>query len=418
MPTLEYWLEASKTGYYPDTIETIVLAAGVADQVIWFGVLYLMATGWRILKASLSQSERRSLLFILASLTLAYSVYTAYGGFLVFLMVAFYILSLRLIFSAIVENGSMLVRQMQILDRHDIQFSLTPLQPKLHQYRYLQIFIVAWVAIDVIFRLWSAIFLRNQPWISDMMGLTISALMFLCLAYSFGMRPFNPYYLQIMTLMLTHPDLAPPDPAEDDQRDAPPHLHYHAEGEENSRAAPDEEGRNHQDQTQRTAPRQAGGYQQLPDANNHSLNVGVVGAVDSFASDAVWSPGSDFPDLPPPGSSSFALPMGVDSVGRVSASPDPFLILDAPLSSDQPLWLGQRIGSRGQQDGIGTELAMIPKSAHKYLPVHIRRTMRDRQHEGEEEEVRRVNRPSRPSRSRSATRPHRSRAQPEREQYI
>lgn len=215
LPALLYWQAASHTGVYPSQLGLLRDGCGVVDRVVTFVLLYVCATGWRILKPTMSARETRLLLMIALALTVSQTVYVLYGGFFIFLVLLAYLLALRVVFASVVEHSNLLLRQMHILVRCDVDHSRTPLQAKLGQFRYLQVYLVAYLSVDVIFSLWAAIFLRSQPWMSDMMEMAISVLLCACLAASFAMRPFNPFYRPIIETMIKYHELAPP--PEDDE---------------------------------------------------------------------------------------------------------------------------------------------------------------------------------------------------------
>ena len=152
VPSMLYWDEASKVGTYPLNLGWLVLACSVLDRVMWFGVLYLLSSGWRITKARLSPLERRGFVYFLLVITVSFFAYEVWGGFFVFLLLFCYIVALRVIFSALVDNGNQLLRQMHVLTRVDIDYRRTPLAHKINMFKMLQVSMVGYVSIDVIFQ--------------------------------------------------------------------------------------------------------------------------------------------------------------------------------------------------------------------------------------------------------------------------
>jgi len=66
-------------------------------------------------------------------------------------------------------------------------------------YKKLQISLVIYISVDVIFRLWAAIFLIDTPWVADTMEHFSQLFLVFIVGYSFGMRPFNPFYYRIQS---------------------------------------------------------------------------------------------------------------------------------------------------------------------------------------------------------------------------
>jgi len=121
------------------------------------------------------------------------------NGFVLFFLVIMYVLMLRYIFSSIVENTTHLSNQIAILRTvPTLNITKTPVWQKQKMYKRFQVAMVLFISVDVIFHLWATIFLSATPWVEDAMEHFISALMVLCVGYTFAMRPFNPFFFRVV----------------------------------------------------------------------------------------------------------------------------------------------------------------------------------------------------------------------------
>jgi hypothetical protein len=470
-PAYLYWISASQDGVYPNQLGLYKDGAAVLDRTVTFVMLYICSTGWRILKPHMDAKEIKTLVGMTLALGASQALYALYSGFVIFVVLLAYLLALRVVFAAVVENGNALLRQMHLLVRHDIDHTKTPLQQKLSQYRYLQVYLVAYISVDVIFSLWSAIFLRSQPWMSDMMTLAISVLLFACLALSFGLRPFNPFYRPVFETMLLYPEeLAPP--AEEDEeaweRLARPERHAEDEGEGDGEGLEGYEpsgapGRpfsggaslNSDDLDAPLVPREGASSSGSGASRRRRRN-----AQQQEEHERLWYPCMRVPDPAPrivqvrPAAAGGA-GMNAASIdwSSASASPslrgarpsdtEPLLILDCPLSAtdEQAVMIGrllpqppslrerrrkaqalQQQHSGSVQAGsavvssareFGEEFAHLPVEAHPYLPICMRRGLRARRRAAEAQ-ASAPQPPSQPRRQRS----ERSRARRHAEDYI
>lgn len=151
-PSELYWRQASSTGFYPRGLAWAVLLTQVADRCVWVVVIYLVASGWRLTKAALQAHQRRALVAIASFLTVAYFVFEVWGGFLVFLLMVAYVLVMRMVFAALLENGNALIRQKHVLSSAGIDWTRTPLHAKLAMFKHLQVLLVAFISVDVLFQ--------------------------------------------------------------------------------------------------------------------------------------------------------------------------------------------------------------------------------------------------------------------------
>lgn len=151
-PSELYWRQASSTGFYPRAMAWGVMLVQVLDRCVWVMVVYMVAAGWRLTKPALLAQQKRALGVIVSFLCVAYLVFEIWGGFLVFLLLVSYVLVLRLVFAALLENGNALIRQKHVLTSADIDWTRTPLHAKLGMFKYLQVMLVAFISIDVIFQ--------------------------------------------------------------------------------------------------------------------------------------------------------------------------------------------------------------------------------------------------------------------------
>lgn len=345
LPALFYWRSASENGVYPEGLAWLTTIAMVIDRVTWVAVVYLMATGWRMLKSSLGAVERQTLVTVVVSLSAAYALFVRFQGMLVLLLMFVYVFIVRAVFALLLASATTLHDQEQVLAHRDIDSTRTPLHAKMRQFKTMYLSLIAYMLMMVTFELWATIFLGPQPWVRDAMDHVLGMMLACVLAHAFALRPFNPFYLPIIAQMLANPSLAP------QQQDADLPL-------DNNEAA-HAEGEAHEDNRAPHAPVGLGllrhDYHRVgeDDAHAHRLPAGLL-----------WSPGHPVPDL-----------SGVDA-GRWRAAPvarEPLLIVDAPLSTEHPLMVGRL--ARPHARRVASDASAVPKAALAYLPAHMRRAL-------------------------------------------
>jgi len=388
-----YYLHASAAGYWLQDIRTTLLFLTAGDHLIWFCVLYLMACGWRIVKHRLDVSEMKVMAILLACLVSAYAIYLVLGGFFIFLLMIAFILALRVVVNDLAINANLLLRQLHVVLMYDIDWERTPIKQKLNIFKNLQVSIVTYIAIAVILSLWSDIFLRNDPWISDAMQNILSVLFCLSLAYAFGLRPFNPYYLHIIWSLIHHPSH---ESADSDYGGVHVHVSSHAASVSSpssglrsasgsgSRADTDTRRRSRLDRNNTAAD-----YQQLRDQDEEQggaevrMHPSATSSCSSSCSsmsraptDGLWHPGCPIPPLPALNSPSSPLPRNNHPI-----TPEPVLLLDNPLDPEHSMLIGQAVRP---MPALADDYS-LPPQAIPYLPANIRRRVQQARMEEERE---------------------------------
>jgi hypothetical protein len=405
IPSLMYWQSASKNGVYPQGLAWAVLLTATAERVIWFGIAYLLASGWRVTKHALHPLEHRGLSIILCLLALSYFIYELFGGFLIFVLLVAYVLALRVIFAAIVENGNALLRQNHMLSRNDIDVDQTPLADKMRMFKSLQVSLLLYVSVDVIFQLWAAIFLKNTPWVGDCAENTLSFLVCVALAWAFRMRPFNPYWLAIMSALIAR------GPAGEMGAEGVPSVRASAAGAAARSSAPPRPSSS----SRRTI--QNGEYQNLPEEGGSNSSSGAVAmnsvvvesaedggacerrgavhlqpkhggsgccAIRSVGADQLWHPFCEVPPLEEcqpelehwGGGEAARELAAARRQGQEQPQQQPILVLEADGQSDQPPLIGTLMQPEGELKDASVEGARLwgslPAAALPYLPASVR----------------------------------------------
>jgi hypothetical protein len=203
VPNLLFWLHASNTGTQSRGLAWTIVLTETGERMVWAGVAWLLASGWRITQRAPNPVTQRVVLSLLGMIGLSYFVYSLWGGFLIFLVLISYILLLRIVFAALVESGTGLLRQVFVLQRADIDASqCKPLVDKMSMFKQLQVSVLIFLSIDVIFQLWAAIFLRATPWAGDAADQSLSTALVMVLCVVFRMKPFNPFYSHVVLAKL------------------------------------------------------------------------------------------------------------------------------------------------------------------------------------------------------------------------
>jgi len=196
---LFYWREGSETGQFPVNWARANYVMSVVDLGCFFGSLLMVAKGWMITRGALHTFEVRRVSAMIFLLMVSKALYIWVNGFVLFFLVIMYVLMLRYIFSSIVENTTNLSNQIAILRTiPNFNISKTPVWTKQKMYKRFQVAMVVYISVDVIFHLWATIFLSATPWVEDAMEHFISALMVMCVGYTYAMRPFNPFFFRVV----------------------------------------------------------------------------------------------------------------------------------------------------------------------------------------------------------------------------
>eukprot|EP00808_Paulinella_micropora_P015864 g65323.t1 len=177
-----YWRQASLTGYFPKVLEDLRDVVEILYLGVFFISILLLSKGWMISRAELPLVERWRACGMVTLLIVSQSTYNKVGGFVLFFVVVMYVVLLRYIFANIVENLTMLTSQIQLLRDVNLNFNDCPASIKL---------------LTVIFHLWAAIFLSSMPWVDQAMEHVITGALVVSVGWTFGMRPFRPYYYRI-----------------------------------------------------------------------------------------------------------------------------------------------------------------------------------------------------------------------------
>jgi len=163
---------------------------------VLFGSFIAVSKGVGITKATLRDARR--VWVLIALLMIATGVYETFGGFLLFFLVIIYVLILRFIFAAIVENLAQLGSQLAIVRSMDVQSTVSPVHIKIKMFKKFQLTMIIFLAVDVIFQLWATIFLRSTPWVEVAINHTIYVLTVGIVYLTFRMRPFVPYVYRVI----------------------------------------------------------------------------------------------------------------------------------------------------------------------------------------------------------------------------
>lgn len=193
--TLE-WREKSRIGMETEYLTYLVQVANCISTGVLFGCLVCISKGYGITKGSLRDARRVWVLVVL--LMIATGVYESFGGFLLFFLVITYILVLRFVFAAIVENLSMLASQLALLRSVELRMAQFPVQLKMRMFKKFQLTMIVFLAVHVIFQLWATIFLRSTPWVEAAMDQTIYLLTVSAVYLTFRMRPFVPFVYRVL----------------------------------------------------------------------------------------------------------------------------------------------------------------------------------------------------------------------------
>lgn len=207
------WVTRSQSGIEENQYFWASLVLQGLCKSALFASLLLIANGWGILRDSLGRNEILEILGLSAVLGFCYSLYIYFGGFLLFLVVLSYCLALRSVFASVLFYSHTLVAQFHLLRQFDVDHSSTPAFSKFQMFKKFQTCTVVYICVDVIFHLWAKIFLRQVPWIEELVEHALLMMTVFLVGIIFRMRPFRPY---VFRMDLLQPSDASVSVSEDD----------------------------------------------------------------------------------------------------------------------------------------------------------------------------------------------------------
>jgi hypothetical protein len=131
-------------------------------------------------------------LVLVLALIVLNAVYEYFGGFVMFSVVLFYCVALRIMFSSILKSSNKLLRQISLLKDARLDSANSPAAEKYHIIKRFQNFTVGFLCTDVIFQLWAKIFLQKTSWICDLTSECLLLIYSVTILYTIRMRPFYP----------------------------------------------------------------------------------------------------------------------------------------------------------------------------------------------------------------------------------
>jgi hypothetical protein len=390
IPSEFYWRIASSTGQYPSNWLLYQEFAECLDRLLFFGVLILLARGYAITIETLRSQDKRTIALYLIPLVVTYVLYILNQGLWLFLLVTVYIFIFRYLFSHVMVNTYNLLRQFHILTLANIDALSTPLASKLHMFKLLQVALVMYISVDVVFHLWASIFLTSIPWVGDGMENIMSMLLFLVCAYAFGMRPFNPYYYQIVQLYCKYSqdseerqDRNRPNPSSNEVNQEHIDDLSNMVREIDSSAASDSSPSQHSSDSTSSHPLSPsrtlniridnGSVSLLSDEESRTDNSRIAYPISSQESSLtmndipseyipVWTPGRPIPPLPK---------HPKDWLYVDDSNDAPILILENPFTMDDPYHQSLPPVFVAQHINENADLSKIPSDALSYLPPSL-----------------------------------------------
>jgi hypothetical protein len=170
---------------------SLIVVDSVLQGVLVFA-LFLLSEGYGILVKRIERTRLRNILVLVLALIVLNAVYEYFGGFVMFSVVLFYCVALRIMFSSILKSSNKLLRQISLLKDARLDSANSPAAEKYHIIKRFQNFTVGFLCTDVIFQLWAKIFLQKTSWICDLTSECLLLIYSVTILYTIRMRPFYP----------------------------------------------------------------------------------------------------------------------------------------------------------------------------------------------------------------------------------
>jgi hypothetical protein len=187
-----FWNTRSMRGVDYPVIDYLAIIIDSFNQGYLLLALFILSEGYGILYQSIERKRFKNIMLLVFALAGTTAVYDYFKGFLVFLVVLIYCISLRIMFTALLSSSSELLKQIYLLREAGFDGSKSPAAEKHRMLKKFQSFTVGYLCINVIFQLWAKIFLQKSLWICDLVSQTLLLLYSVCILRVYRMRPFYP----------------------------------------------------------------------------------------------------------------------------------------------------------------------------------------------------------------------------------
>jgi len=191
-----YWSTNSLQGIVPNYTEYLFVFFIVTQEAVFYTVLLFISCGWGINKEQLDSDK-----FVIAGVLFAL-VSTRILGFLVhqlFFLLSFliYIIIIVLIFRCINNNLRDLYIEMRDNPRPVLGDPTlrNPVVEKEKMLKTFKVIILSYVATVMVIALFQLLFLKDYPWITDMMKELLELMIFITIAWTFKLKDLHMYYI-------------------------------------------------------------------------------------------------------------------------------------------------------------------------------------------------------------------------------
>lgn len=188
-----YWRHLSRDGLVSSRVSVPYSLVQVAAQVSGLGVLLLICRGYCLTTMTLERAFVRTMLFTLVGLACMVLGYTFVGHYFVFLVIATYVMVLRLAFGSLVMTVRSLELQMRVVYAGGIDATTSPIGRKLKLVQGTQILLISWVFAIVTANVIGLFFWADLSWVSSFGPELADLVFFAYIAFSFRLRDFARY---------------------------------------------------------------------------------------------------------------------------------------------------------------------------------------------------------------------------------
>lgn len=197
-----YWNTASTTGTAPSGLYWLSFLLLLANRALIFGTVLILATGYGILHPRVPRVFSSRIATLVGFYTLAYALYQMDFAMALLLMIVNYAFIWQLFSLFIAFTLRDVGVQVEALQRHQINYIMTPLYPKIDIIRRLQPAFIVYILADLISSMWASMVAVSSPWVQDTVEHSAAMAMMLLLARALWLSNFNPH-LHTLALLNT-----------------------------------------------------------------------------------------------------------------------------------------------------------------------------------------------------------------------
>ena len=196
-----YWNIASETGVAPASFYWLSFGALLVARGAVFFIALTLATGYGFLHGNVPRMFSSRIALLVGAYLFAYALLQLDFGMALLLTVVNYAFVWQLFSLLVAFTLRDVAQQIDALHRHQFNFVMTPLYPKLLMLQRIQPAFVTFVVVDLFCSLWGSVAYATAPWLQDAADHVASGLLTILLMRALALRPFNAHLHTMAALM-------------------------------------------------------------------------------------------------------------------------------------------------------------------------------------------------------------------------